>query len=208
MSCNPAIGGLAKGQIVKEMDVLGGIMPYATDKSALQYKILNRSKGKSVWSPRAQVDKRVYESYVSSLVRSAHSITLIKGEVVDLTTTNNNISGVILRDGAKIKCTAAVLTCGTFLNGLLHIGQKKIKAGRMGENAAEGITESLYDTGLKREGLKREHHQDWMLIQSTGTSSVLRLETKHPFLFPIKQSALNPKTFHATQCTLRYQAKK
>ena len=154
MSCNPAIGGLAKGQIVKEMDVLGGIMPYATDKSALQYKILNRSKGKSVWSPRAQVDKRVYESYVSGLVRSAHNVTLIKGEVVDLTTTNNNISSVILRDGDRIKCTAAVLTCGTFLNGLLHIGQKKIKAGRMGENAAEGITESLLRHGFKAGRLK------------------------------------------------------
>ena len=154
MSCNPAIGGLAKGQIVKEMDVLGGIMPCATDKSALQYKILNRSKGKSVWSPRAQVDKRVYESYVSGLVRSAHNITLIQGEVVDLTTTNNNVSSVILRNGAKIKCRAAVLTCGTFLNGLLHIGQKKIKAGRMGENAAEGITESLLRHGFRAGRLK------------------------------------------------------
>ncbi len=154
MSCNPAIGGLAKGQIVKEMDVLGGIMPYATDISALQYKILNRSKGKSVWSPRAQVDKRKYESFVSGLVGSSQNISLVKGEVVDVEVANNSVVAVILRDGSKIGCSATILTCGTFLNGLLHIGQKKIKAGRMGENAAEGITESLLRIGFRSGRLK------------------------------------------------------
>ena len=154
MSCNPAIGGLAKGQIVKEIDVLGGIMPVATDESALQYKILNRSKGKSVWSPRAQVDKRVYEAFVSSAIISAKNIQIVKGEVVDLDVVSGKIIGVQLRDNTKIKCTIAVLTCGTFLNGLLHIGQKKIKAGRMGENAAEGITESLESYGFKTGRLK------------------------------------------------------
>ena len=84
MSCNPAIGGLAKGQIVKEIDVLGGVMPQATDHSALQYKILNRSKGKSVWSPRAQVDKRTYESFITSTVNKLEHVTLIEGEVVDV----------------------------------------------------------------------------------------------------------------------------
>ena len=154
MSCNPAIGGLAKGQIVKEMDVLGGLMPFATDQSALQYKILNRSKGKSVWSPRAQVDKRMYESFVSSQINNAKHVSLLKGEVVDIKIVNNKIEGVILRDGDIIKCSAAILTCGTFLNGLLHIGQKKIKAGRMGENPAEGITESLLNYGFKTGRLK------------------------------------------------------
>ena len=98
MSCNPAIGGLAKGQIVKEIDVLGGIMPVATDESALQYKILNRSKGKSVWSPRAQVDKRVYEAFVSSAIISAKDIQIVKGEVVDLDVVGGKITGVQLRD--------------------------------------------------------------------------------------------------------------
>jgi tRNA uridine 5-carboxymethylaminomethyl modification enzyme len=154
MSCNPAIGGLAKGQIVKEIDVLGGIMPIATDESALQYKILNRSKGKSVWSPRAQVDKRVYEAYVSSSVVSGEYIQIVKGEVIDLDVVGGKVVGVKLRDNTTIKCSVAVLTCGTFLNGLLHIGQKKIKAGRMGENAAEGITESLENYGFKTGRLK------------------------------------------------------
>ena len=133
MSCNPAIGGLAKGQIVKEIDVLGGVMPQATDHSALQYKILNRSKGKSVWSPRAQVDKRTYESFITSTVNQLEHVTLIEGEVVDVIIKNEEIQGVLLRDGLKIKCRSTILTCGTFLNGLIHVGQKKIRAGRMGE---------------------------------------------------------------------------
>ena len=154
MSCNPAIGGLAKGQIVKEIDVLGGVMPQATDHSALQYKILNRSKGKSVWSPRAQVDKRTYESFITSTVNQLEHVTLIEGEVVDVIIKNEEIQGVLLRDGLKIKCRSTILTCGTFLNGLIHVGQKKIRAGRMGENAAEGITESLLSYGFRSGRLK------------------------------------------------------
>ena len=154
MSCNPAIGGLAKGQIVKEIDVLGGVMPQATDNSALQYKILNRSKGKSVWSPRAQVDKRTYESFITSTVNQLEHVTLIEGEVVDVIIKNEEIQGVLLRDGLKIKCRSTILTCGTFLNGLIHVGQKKIRAGRMGENAAEGITESLLSYGFRSGRLK------------------------------------------------------
>ena len=154
MSCNPAIGGLAKGQIVKEIDVLGGVMPQATDHSALQYKILNRSKGKSVWSPRAQVDKRTYESFITSTVNQLEHVTLIEGEVVDVIIKNEEIQGVLLRDGLKIECRSTILTCGTFLNGLIHVGQKKIRAGRMGENAAEGITESLLSYGFRSGRLK------------------------------------------------------
>ena len=136
MSCNPAIGGLAKGQIVKEIDVLGGVMGFATDRSALQYKILNKSKGKSVWSPRAQVDKRKYETFVSSLVEESESIFTVEGEVVDLRTSGGAVSGVVLRDGRSISAVTVIVTCGTFLSGLIHIGQKKIRAGRMGETGA------------------------------------------------------------------------
>ena len=154
MSCNPAIGGLAKGQIVKEIDVLGGIMPSAADHSALQYKILNQSKGKSVWSPRAQVDKRRYEAFISNAVSGAENLTIIKGEVVNLEIQNNTVVGAVLRDGKSIKCKSVILTCGTFLNGLVHVGQKKIRAGRMGENPAQGITESLLSLGFKSGRLK------------------------------------------------------
>ena len=154
MSCNPAIGGLAKGQIVKEIDLLGGIMPQATDYSALQYKMLNKSKGKSVWSPRAQVDKRVYESFIANTVSRLENVTLIEGEVVSVDIAGSKLKSVLLRDGSKIMCRAAILTCGTFLNGLIHVGQKKIRAGRMGESAAEGITESLKSYGFKSGRLK------------------------------------------------------
>ena len=154
MSCNPAIGGLAKGQIVKEIDLLGGIMPQATDYSALQYKMLNKSKGKSVWSPRAQVDKRVYESFITNTVSQLEDVTLIEGEVVSVDIAGSKLKSVLLRDGSKIMCRAAILTCGTFLNGLIHVGQKKIRAGRMGESAAEGITESLKSYGFKSGRLK------------------------------------------------------
>tara|TARA_X000000950_G_scaffold228546_1_gene276094 strand:+ start:3395 stop:5260 length:1866 start_codon:yes stop_codon:yes gene_type:complete len=153
MSCNPAIGGLSKGQIVKEMDILGGMMGVATDFSAIQFKILNQSKGKSVWSPRAQVDKRVYESFVLNKV-VASGLDIIEGEVVDIIHKYENIEGIILRNGSKIEAKSVVLTCGTFLNGLIHIGQRKIRAGRMGESAADGITESLVKIGFKSGRLK------------------------------------------------------
>ena len=154
MSCNPAIGGLAKGQIVKEIDVLGGIMGKATDHSALQYKILNKSKGKSVWSPRAQVDKREYENYINKAIENAKHITVVQGEVVNIEIERGVVSSAIMRDGQTIRCSTLILTCGTFLNGLVHVGQKKIRAGRMGENAAEGITESLLALGFKSGRLK------------------------------------------------------
>ena len=143
MSCNPAIGGLAKGQIVKEIDVLGGIMGIATDASGLQFKVLNKTKGKSVWSPRAQVDKRSYEKLVSLNIKKTKNIETLEGEAVDILTKSGRVIGVTLRDKTRIYSNSVILTCGTFLSGLIHIGQKKIRAGRMGEVGAEGLTESL-----------------------------------------------------------------
>ena len=154
MSCNPAIGGLAKGQIVREIDVLGGIVGLAADAAGLQFKLLNRSKGRSVWSPRAQTDKRVYESCVLHLVEVSENLTLITGEAVDIIDKHNLISGVMLRNGERFVCNSLVITCGTFLNGLIHIGNRKIPAGRMGESSSIGITESLIKRGLKAGRLK------------------------------------------------------
>jgi len=154
MSCNPAIGGLAKGQLVKEIDVLGGIMGAAADFAGLQFKLLNRSKGRSVWSPRAQVDKRKYEKFVSSSVFNQKQIKIVQGEVVALKIKQGRLCGVLLRSGEALAARSAVLTCGTFLNGLIHVGQKKIRAGRMGESAAEGITEALSSYGFLSGRLK------------------------------------------------------
>ena len=154
MSCNPAIGGLAKGQIVKEIDVLGGIMGIATDASGLQFKVLNKTKGKSVWSPRAQVDKRSYEKLVSLNIKKTKNIETLEGEAVNVLTKSGRVIGVTLRDKTRIYSNSVILTCGTFLSGLIHIGQKKIRAGRMGEAGAEGLTESLISLGFKSARLK------------------------------------------------------
>ena len=154
MSCNPAIGGLAKGQMVREIDVLGGLMGRLADRSGLQFKILNRSKGRSVWAPRAQIDKRHYESLVIDAILTKRNIKVIVGEVVQLIVENYSVSGVELRDGTILRSKTVVLTCGTFLSGLIHVGERKILAGRMGEERSDGITESLRSLGFNTGRLK------------------------------------------------------
>ena len=154
MSCNPSIGGLAKGQIVREVDALGGVMGVATDFSGIQFKMLNRSKGRAVWSPRAQVDKRKYEKYVNKRIFKDPFIDLIEAEVVSVVTSKGKTTGVKTVDNAIISGEAVVLTNGTFLNGLIHIGNIKIPAGRMGESKSVGITESLERLGMKHGRLK------------------------------------------------------
>ena len=152
-SCNPAVGGLAKGQMVKEVDVLGGIMGFFADLSTLQSKTLNKSKGRSVWSPRSQIDKKLYEKIAQKYIKE-QGLDVLEGEVVSLNIKKDSICGVFLKDGSEVVCSAAVLTCGTFLNGLIHIGSKQINAGRYGEKRAEGITENLNSLGLKNGRLK------------------------------------------------------
>ena len=154
MSCNPAIGGVAKGQMVREIDMLGGLMGRVADASALQYKLLNKSKGRSVWSPRAQVDKRIYEKIISKHILHQEKTKLVEGEVVSIKTEKNNVVGVLLRGGYEINTRALIITCGTFLSGTIHVGDRKIPAGRMGETRSEGITESLVALGFKTMRLK------------------------------------------------------
>ena len=153
MSCNPAIGGLAKGQMVRELDVLGGSMGFFADQSTLQSKTLNLSKGRSVWSPRSQIDKIKYEAVVQKYIKDIN-LPVLEGEVIKIEESGSKISSVIFSDGFELFCRAAVLTCGTFLNGLIHIGNKKIKAGRLDEKRSEGITESLLSLGFKAGRLK------------------------------------------------------
>ena len=152
-SCNPAVGGLAKGQMVKEVDVLGGIMGFFADLSTLQSKTLNKSKGRSVWSPRSQIDKKLYEKIAQKYIKE-QGLGVLEGEVVSLNIKKDSICGVFLKDGSEVLCSAAVLTCGTFLNGLIHIGSEQINAGRYGEKRAEGVTENLNSLGLKNGRLK------------------------------------------------------
>ncbi len=147
MSCNPAIGGLAKGQIVREIDVLGGAMAETADISGLQFKTLNKSKGRAVWSPRAQIDKRVYEKNIFKKIKNS-SVSIIQSEAISVDIQNYKVKSVFLRSGEKINCSCLIITAGTFLSGLIHIGERKILAGRMGEERSEGITESLKSYGF------------------------------------------------------------
>jgi len=153
MSCNPSIGGLAKGQMVREIDVLGGSMGHFADLSGIQFKVLNRSKGRSVWSPRAQVDKRQYERLVLGSIKKS-SVEVLGGEVVSIKTQRYKVSGLTLRTGETLNCRAAIITCGTFLSGTIHIGERKILAGRMGEERSEGLTEALCSLGFHSARLK------------------------------------------------------
>ena len=153
MSCNPAIGGLAKGQIVREIDVLGGLMASLADKAGLQFKTLNKKKGRAVWSPRAQIDKRYYEKLVVKTL-DASNVVVLSGEVVSLVYNGTSIDGVALRDETKIKCKSVIVTAGTFLSGVIHIGERKIYAGRMGEERSEGLTEHLVSMGFRSGRLK------------------------------------------------------
>ena len=154
MSCNPAIGGVAKGQLVRELDMLGGLMGRVADVSGLQHKLLNKSKGRSVWSPRAQIDKRVYEKTILKTMLSTENIKFIEGEVVSINTKNGAFVSAVLRGGHKISANAIIITCGTFLSGTIHIGKRKIPAGRMGEARSEGITENLVSLGFRTMRLK------------------------------------------------------
>src|SRR6187200_3375998 len=126
MSCNPAIGGLAKGQMVREIDALGGLMALATDNTGIQFRMLNRSKGPAVWGPRAQADKYKYAAEVQRLLATCPNLTIVHGEVAEIESGlgNTEIRGVVLADGARLSCRAVVVTTGTFLRALMHTGEQ------------------------------------------------------------------------------------
>lgn len=154
MSCNPAIGGLAKGQLVREIDALGGEMGYAIDNTGIQFRILNRSKGPAVQARRAQADRALYSRFMTETVLSQGNLEIIEGEVADINMEQGKCRGIILSTGEIIDSQAVIITAGTFLNGLIHIGLNQIKAGRMGEPPSTGLTEKLMALGIKTGRLK------------------------------------------------------
>lgn len=154
MSCNPAIGGLGKGHLVREIDAMDGLMGRVTDDAAIQYRMLNRRKGPAVRGPRTQADRRLYRESMQENIRQINNLEVIEGEVDDLILSNEVIEGVKTKDGRSYKCKAVVLTTGTFLRGLIHIGDKKIPAGRMNEAPALGLSDRLEALGLRLERLK------------------------------------------------------
>ena len=148
MSCNPAIGGLAKGHLVKEIDALGGIMGAAADSCGIQFKMLNTSKGRAVWSPRAQIDKKQYSQYIQSVIALDKNITIIQDEAVDIVVKNSSLTHVIMQNAGKIPTRALIVCSGTFMNGLIHIGKETFSAGRLGEKPTINITKSLKNNGF------------------------------------------------------------
>jgi tRNA uridine 5-carboxymethylaminomethyl modification enzyme len=154
MPCNPAVGGTAKGHLVREIDALGGLMALAIDATGIQFKLLNRSRGPAVWSPRAQADKRVYSGWVREALRRQPGITWILGKAGRIVTTDGEVSGIELEDGGRYSCRSLVVTTGTFLNGLVHVGPDQRPAGRAGEPPSHALAESLKSFGFRWGRLK------------------------------------------------------
>ncbi len=154
MSCNPAIGGLGKGHLVREIDALDGVMGRVADRAGIQYRLLNRRKGPAVRGPRAQADRRLYRRAMQAELLATPSLEIVEGAVEDLVLSRETVAGVRLADGRELLAGAVVLTTGTFLNGLIHIGEKKIPAGRVGEQPSIGLSRTLYGLGLRMSRLK------------------------------------------------------
>jgi tRNA uridine 5-carboxymethylaminomethyl modification enzyme len=154
MSCNPAIGGLGKGHLVREIDALDGLMGRAADRGGIQFRVLNRRKGPAVRGPRAQADRKLYAAAVQAAIRETEQLSVIEGEVDDVILQEGQIAGVRLLDGREISARAVVLTTGTFLRGLIHIGEKQTSAGRVGEAPALGLSGTLGRLGFALGRLK------------------------------------------------------
>ena len=154
MSCNPAMGGIAKGQIVREIDALGGYSAIVTDKTAIQFKMLNKSKGPAMWSPRAQSDRMQFAECWRTLLEQTDNLDFYQDSVNGLIFDGDTITGVKTNLGLKIKAKTVIVTAGTFLNGLIHIGEKTFGGGRAGEGASTGITEDLVEKGFESGRMK------------------------------------------------------
>lgn len=178
MSCNPAVGGIAKGQIVREIDALGGMMGEVTDATAIQFRMLNRSKGPAMWSPRAQCDRARFITEWRLRLENTPNLNIWQDEVTEILTENGQVTGVRTIWGATLMARAVVVTAGTFLRGLMHIGRKKVAGGRCAEPAATFLTESITKLGIRSDRMKtgtpvridkRSVHLDEMEVQPGET---------------------------------------
>lgn len=154
MSCNPAIGGLGKGHLVREIDAMDGLMGRVADAAGIQFRLLNRRKGPAVRGPRTQADRKLYRLAMQAAIREQAGLDVVEGEVLDFEIANGRLGAVLLADGRRLGCGAVVLTTGTFLRGLIHIGDKKIVAGRMNEQASLGLSATMSRAGFKLGRLK------------------------------------------------------
>ncbi len=185
MSCNPAIGGIAKGHLVREIDALGGIMGQVTDAVGIQFRLLNTSRGPAVWSPRAQCDKKLYRLKMRDILEAEPNLRIVQAEVAALTLDNRRVTGVELRDGRTLATEAVIITSGTFLNGLAHIGEQTIHCGRNGEAPSDLLGNQLRTFDLPWKRLKRATRRAWMAGQSTGRASNPSTGTRILLLSPL-----------------------
>lgn len=154
MSCNPAIGGLGKGHLVREIDAMDGVMGVVADRAGIQFRLLNRRKGPAVQGPRAQADRKIYRSAMSDILSTMQNLSIIEGEVSDLLMQGTRVAGACLADGTKIYSSTVILTAGTFLNGIIHIGDVRHSAGRMGDKPSIALAERLGEFSIARGRLK------------------------------------------------------
>jgi tRNA uridine 5-carboxymethylaminomethyl modification enzyme len=156
MSCNPAIGGIGKGQIVREIDALGGYTAKVTDLTTIHFRMLNQSKGPAMWSPRAQCDRFLFTIEWRKFLESIPNLSLWQDNVVDVLVdkNTNTVNGVVTKNGITFSCKSVILTNGTFLNGLIHIGRTHVTGGRIGESNSVGLTERLNDLGIESGRMK------------------------------------------------------
>lgn len=202
LSCNPAMGGVAKGQIVREIDALGGMSGIVTDQNTMQFRMLNRSKGPAMWSPRAQVDNVTFGISWRKQLESVARLQLWQDEVVDLIINNGMIEGVITKIGLKIEAKAVILTNGTFLNAKIHIGETNFEGGRIGEEASKGLSEKMRDAGFEIEKLKTGTP---MRVVGNSINFTLLQEQKgddNPEQFSFADSRLEP--IEQKSCYLAY----
>jgi len=206
MSCNPAIGGLAKGQLVREIDALGGLMGKITDKAGIHFKMLNTSKGPAVQSPRAQADRKMYSSVARQLLMNTLSLTIIEDTATGIQVKNNLIEGVKLKSNESLAAHTVILTAGTFLNGIIYTGMNKLNAGRAGEFPVAGLTEDLNNLGFVSKRLKTgtppRIHRD--TIDYTKVEIQKPDEQPQPFSYSTKrltQKQVNCFVTHTNQKT-------
>jgi tRNA uridine 5-carboxymethylaminomethyl modification enzyme len=191
MPCNPAVGGTAKGHLVREIDALGGVMGRAIDATGIQFKLLNRSRGPAVWSPRAQADKRRYSQWVAAALRREPNISWLIGTAARPDVKNGRIVGLVMNDGSRHGCRALVVTTGTFLNGVIHVGDDQRPAGRFGEPPSIELAESMkafgFEVGRLKTGTPPRLHRDSIDFDGAVRAKVFREEggdsAPQPFSF-------------------------
>ncbi|RWL21198.1 MAG: tRNA uridine-5-carboxymethylaminomethyl(34) synthesis enzyme MnmG [Mesorhizobium sp.] len=196
MSCNPAIGGLGKGHLVREIDAMDGLMGRVADAAGIQFRLLNRRKGPAVRGPRTQADRKLYRLSMQAAIREQAGLDVVEGEVLDFEIDNGRIAAAVLTGGRRLACGGVVLTTGTFLRGLIHIGEKKIVAGRMNEQASLGLSATMSRAGFKLGRLKTGTPPrldgrtiDWASLESQAAD-------EHPVPFSLMTDRIDNPQIH------------